>query len=71
MTCFHLGQKVLITGPYTPTRHRGRAATVVSIQASVRPKQTDKYIVQFEEGGIAVFYDTQLMTAPEQKKHDA
>jgi hypothetical protein len=70
MTCFQLGQKVLITGPFT-RRHRGRAATVVSIQPSVQPNETEKYVVQFDEGGIADFYGNQLMTAPEEKGHNA
>ena len=69
MTCFHLGQKVLITGPFT-TRHRGRAAIVVSIQPSAQPDIADKYIVQFEEGGIADFYDNQLMKASEETGGD-
>ena len=70
MTCFQLGQKVLITGPVT-TRHQGRAAIVVSVQPSAQPNVADRYIVQFEEGGIADFCDIQLMKAPEEKGHNA
>ena len=70
MTCFHLGQRVLITGPFS-RRHRGRAAIVVSIKPSVQPNETEKYVVQFEEGGIADFYDNQLMKESEETGLDA
>jgi hypothetical protein len=61
---FQLGQKVLITGSIT-TKHQGREATVINVQPSKhsRPSVTsfDKYIVRFEDGDQAEFYDIQLM----------
>ena len=64
MPRFHLGQKVLITGPIT-TKDRGREATVISIQPNADTQQdvtvADKYIVQFDEGDEADFYEIQLV----------
>jgi hypothetical protein len=74
MPRFHLGQKVLITGPIA-TKHRGREATVVSIEANkdTPPGVTsaDKYIVQFEEGEEVEFYDIQLVRVPEDTQKSA
>jgi len=51
------------------TKDRGREARVVSIQpyADTQPDVTtgDKYIVQFEEGDEADFYEIQLTKMPE------
>ena len=68
MPRFHLGQKVFITGPID-TKDRGREATVISIQRNADTQQElaagDKYIVRFEEGDEADFYEIQLTKVPE------
>ena len=63
MPRFHLGQKVLITGPII-TKYRGREATVIGFRPN---KQTppgvtsaDKYIVRFEEGDETELFEIQL-----------
>ena len=70
MPRFHLGQKVLITGPIV-TKHRGREATVVSFQANKHTPlgvtSADKYIVRFKEGDEAALYDIQLVRAPDEE----
>ena len=67
MSRFQLGQKVLITGAII-TKHRDREAAVISVQPSrhTRPGVTslDKYVVRFDDGDRAEFYDIQLMDAP-------
>lgn len=69
MSRFHLGQRVFITGPID-TKDRGREATVISIQPNTEAEPdvtaADKYIVQFEEGEEADFYEIQLIKAPEE-----
>jgi hypothetical protein len=65
---FHVGQKVLITGPIA-TKYQGREGMVIRVQPSThaRPGVTslDKYVVRFEDGDQAEFWDIQLMAAPE------
>jgi hypothetical protein len=60
---FQLGQKIVVTGPIA-TKHRDREATVIAIQHSkhARPGVTslDKYVVRFEDGDQAEFFDIQL-----------
>jgi hypothetical protein len=50
------------------TKDRGREATVISIQPNAATQQDlaagDKYIVQFEEGDEADFYEIQLTKVP-------
>ena len=66
MPRFQLGQKVVITGPIT-TKYRDREATVIAVQPGkyARPGVTslDKYVVRFEDGDQAQFYDIQLAAA--------
>ena len=66
MSRFQVAQKVLITGSIK-TKHQGREATVIKVQASTRTRpgitSLDKYIVRVEDGDQAEFYDTQLMAA--------
>jgi hypothetical protein len=63
---FQLGQKVVVTGPIT-TKHRDREATVIAVRPSkhARPGVTslDKYVVRFEDGDQAEFFDIQLAAA--------
>jgi hypothetical protein len=74
MPRFHLGQKVFITGPID-TKDRGREATVVSMQPNTdkQPDVTsaDKYIVKFEEGDEADFYEIQLIKVSEEEAKQA
>jgi hypothetical protein len=71
MPRFHIGQKVLITGPMA-TKDRGREATVVSIQPNTHiAPGANKYIVRFEEGDEADFYEIQLLKATEKKAKNA
>jgi len=69
MPSFHLGQKVLITRPVN-TKHRGREATIINISTRTPQDVTsaDKYLVRFQEGDEADFYDIQLVLAPELEK---
>jgi hypothetical protein len=71
MPRFHLGQKVLITGPI-PTKHRGREATVIGVHPNehTSPGVTvaDKYIVRLEEGNDAEFFEIQLVAVGERRK---
>jgi hypothetical protein len=73
MPRFHLGQKVLITGPIA-TKDRGREATVISIQRNTETQPdvnaADKYIVHFQEGDEADFYEIQLAKVPEEEAKD-
>ena len=66
MPRFQLGQKVVITGPIT-TKYKDREATVIDVQPSkyARPGVTslDKYVVRFEDGDQAQFFDIQLAAA--------
>jgi hypothetical protein len=63
---FQLGQKVVVTGPIT-TKYRDREATVIAVQPGkhARPGVTslDKYVVRFENGDQAEFFDIQLAAA--------
>src|SRR6185369_1619272 len=63
MARFQVGVKVRISGPIT-TKHRDREATVLEVRVSrhSRPGVTslDKYVVQFEDGIQAEFFDIQL-----------
>jgi hypothetical protein len=67
MPRFYVGQRVLIGGLIT-TKHRGREATVMHVEPSThtRPGVTslDKYVVRFDSGDQAEFWDIQLMAAP-------
>ena len=66
MPRFHIDQKVLITGPIT-TKYRGREATVISIQPNTHIAQgANKYVLRFEEGDEADFYEFQLVKVPEE-----
>jgi hypothetical protein len=71
---FQLGQKVLITGLII-TKHRGREATVMHVEPSrhTRPGVTslDKYVVWFDGGDQAEFWDIQLMAAAGTKEEGA
>jgi hypothetical protein len=71
MPRFHLGRKVLITGPIT-TKYRSRKATVVSFRPNENTppgvKSGDQYTVQFEEGDEADFLEIQLAAAEESRK---
>ena len=71
MSRFHLGQKVLVAGT-TTRKHQGREATVIKVQPekSARPGVTslDRYIVRFDDGDQAEFYDLQLILASEKEK---
>jgi hypothetical protein len=71
MPCFHLGQKVLIASPIA-SRDRGREATVIGIHPNehTSPGVTiaDKYIVRFEEGDDAEFFEIQLVAIEKRKK---
>jgi len=63
---FELGQKVVITGPII-TKYRAREGTVIAVHPSkhARPGVTslDKYVVRFEDGDQAEFFDIQLAAA--------
>jgi hypothetical protein len=63
---FQLGRKVVVTGPIT-TKYRDREATVITVLPSkhARPGVTslDKYVVRFEHGDQAKFFDIQLAEA--------
>jgi hypothetical protein len=70
MPRFQIGQKVFITGAIA-TKDRGRQATVIAF----RPNNTapgvtiaDKYIVRFEEGDEAEFFEIQLVAIEKRKK---
>ena len=70
MPRFHLGRKVVITGAIA-TKDRGRKATVISVQPNTHiAAGADKYIVQFDNGDQAEFYDIQLTAAPEEAKRE-
>ena len=66
MPRLQLGQKVVVTGPIA-TRYRDREGTVIAVQPSkhARPGVTslDKYVVRFEDGDQAEFFDIQLAAA--------
>jgi hypothetical protein len=68
---FHLGQKVLITGTVIE-KHRGRKGTIVSIQPNMYTEpgitSADKYIVRFEEGDDAQFFEIQLVAVEKRRK---
>ena len=74
MPRFHLGEKVLITGSVIE-KDRGRKGTIVSVQPNMYTEpgvtSADKYIVRFEEGDEAGFYEIQLLKAKEKKAKDA
>ena len=71
MPRFHLGQKVLITGSVIE-KDRGRKGTVVSIQPNMYTEpgitSADKYIVRFEEGDDAQFFEIQLVAVEKRRK---
>ena len=71
MPRFRLGQKVLITGAIA-TKDRGREATVIGIYSSTNtpPGVTtaDKYIVRFEQGDEAQFFEIQLVAVEKPRK---
>ena len=70
MSRFHIGQKVLITGPIV-TKYRGCQATVIGVRPNehTSPGVTvaDKYIVRLEEGDDAEFFEIQLVAVNERK----
>ena len=74
MPRFRLGQKVVVTGSVIE-KDRGRKGTVVSIQPNMYAEpgvtSADKYIVRFEEGDEAGFYEIQLLKATKKKAKDA
>jgi hypothetical protein len=74
MPRFHLGQRVLITG-LIATKHRDREASVISIHRNTHTPpgamSADKYLVQFDDGHEAEFYDIQLVRAPEERRKRA
>ena len=71
MPRFHLGQKVLITGPIA-LKDRGRKATVISIQPNTHiAPGADKYVAQFDDGHQAEFWAIQLKAAPQEAKQSA
>jgi hypothetical protein len=71
MPRFHLGQKVVITGPMT-TKDRGREATVISVQPNTHiAPGADKYVAQFGNGDQAEFWDIQLKAAPPETERRA
>jgi hypothetical protein len=67
---FNLGQKVVITGPVV-TKYRGCQATVIGVHPNehTSPGVTvaDKYIVRFDEGDDAEFFEIQLDAVKERK----
>ena len=67
MPRLQLGQKVVVTGPIA-TKYRDREGTVIAVQPSkyARPGVTslDKYVVRFEDGDQAEFFDIQLVAKP-------
>jgi len=71
MPRFRLGQKVLITGPIA-TRYGGCKATVIGVRPNehTSPGVTiaDKYIVRFDEGDDAEFFEIQLLAVEERRK---
>jgi hypothetical protein len=71
MPRFRLGQKVLITGPIV-TKYRGRQATVIGVRPNehTSPGVTvaDKYIVRFDEGSDAEFFEIQLVAVEQRRK---
>ena len=68
MPRFQIGQKVLITGSIA-TKYRDREATVISIQPNTHiARDANKYIVQFEEGDEAEFFEIQLVAMEKRKK---
>ena len=70
MPRFRLGHKVLIAGAIA-TKDRGRKATVVSVQPNTHiARGADKYIVQFDNGDQAEFYDIQLTETPRETKRE-
>jgi hypothetical protein len=72
MSRFHLGRKVMITGSIA-TKHRDREATVINVRPSTRTRpgvtSLDKYVVRFDDGDQAEFYDSQLK-APQDAKRE-
>jgi hypothetical protein len=71
MPRFRLGQKVLITGPIA-SKDRGREATVIGLHPNefTSPGVTtaDKYIVRFDEGDDAQFFEIQLVAVEKRRK---
>ena len=71
MPRFHLGQKVLITGPIA-SKDRGREATVIGVVQTnthrLELQLADKYIVRFEQGDEAQCFEIQLVSVEERKK---
>ena len=71
MPRFHLDQRVVITGPIT-TADRGHEAVIIGLRPNrhTPPGVTsaDKYIVQFEDGRKAEFFEIQLAVAEEKRK---